>query len=63
MSKDLLTTTEFVHKAIKKLHDKNYFHVQEYCIEINKMENRLDREFRDALGHLFEEVKDPYPRY
>jgi len=59
MSKDLLTTTEFVHKAITKLKEKNYSHVQEYCIEINKMENRLDREFRDALGHLFEEVQDP----
>jgi uncharacterized protein Yka (UPF0111/DUF47 family) len=23
------------------------------------MENKLDREFRDALGRLFDEVKDP----
>lgn len=59
MSKDLLTTIEFVEKAIKKLREKNYSHIQEYCIEINKLENRLDREFRDALGHLFEEIKDP----
>jgi len=59
MSKDLLTTVEFVEKAIKKLKEKNYSHIQEYCIEINKLENRIDRGFRDALGHLFEEVKDP----
>ncbi|MBE0425023.1 MAG: DUF47 domain-containing protein [Nitrospirae bacterium] len=59
MSRDLLLTTEFVHKAIKKLREKNYSHIQEYCIEINKLENRLDREFRDALGYLFEEIKDP----
>lgn len=59
MSRDLLTTTEFVHKAIKKLREKNYSHVQEYCIEINKLENRIDRGFRDALGHLFDEIKDP----
>ncbi len=59
MSRDLLTTTEFVHKAIKKLQEKNYSHVQEYCIEINKLENRIDRGFRDALGHLFDEIKDP----
>ena len=59
MSKDLLITVEFVHKAIKELKEKNYSHVQEYCIEINKLENRIDRAFRDALGYLFDEIKDP----
>ena len=33
--------------------------MQEYCVEINKMENALDRDFRDALGRLFDEIKDP----
>ncbi len=59
MSKDLLTTAEVMHKAIKKLKEKNYSHVQEFCIEINRLENRIDRGFRDALGRLFDEVKDP----
>ncbi|OGW36568.1 MAG: hypothetical protein A2Y97_03415 [Nitrospirae bacterium RBG_13_39_12] len=59
MSKDLLITIECVHKAIKTLKEKNYSHVQEYCIEINKLENRIDRSFRDALAHLFNEIKDP----
>jgi predicted phosphate transport protein (TIGR00153 family) len=59
MSKDLFVTTELVHKAIKKLKEKNYSHIQEYCIEINKLENRIDRKFRDALGNLFDEIKDP----
>lgn len=59
MSKDLLVTAEYVHKAIKKLKEKNYSHVQEYCIEINRLENRIDRIFRDALGKLFDEIKDP----
>lgn len=59
MSKDLLTTTEVIHKAIKKLKEKNYSHVQEYCIEINRLENRVDRDFRDALGKLFDGIKDP----
>lgn len=59
MSKDLLTTAEAIHKAITKLKEKNYSHVQEYCIEINRLENRIDRRFRDALGKLFDEVKDP----
>ncbi len=59
MSKDLFVTTELVHKAIKQLKKKNYSHIQEYCIEINKLENRIDRKFRDALGNLFDEIKDP----
>lgn len=59
MSRDLLTTTEAVHKAIHKLKEKKYAHVQEYCIEINRLENRVDRTFRDALGKLFDEIKDP----
>jgi len=59
MSKDLLTTAEVIHKTIKKLKEKNYSHVQEYCIEINRLENRIDRGFRDALGRLFEDFTDP----
>lgn len=59
MSKDLLTTAEVIHKAIQKLKEKNYSYVQEYCIEINRLENRVDRAFRDALGALFNDVKDP----
>jgi uncharacterized protein len=59
MSKELLATVELVHKAIQKLKEKNYTHMQEYCVEINKLENKMDRIFRDALGHLFDEMKDP----
>jgi hypothetical protein len=58
MAKDLLMTTEVVQKAIKKLKEKKYSHVQEYCIEINRLENRIDRTFRDALGKLFEDVDE-----
>jgi len=59
MSRELLITVDLVHKAIKKLKEKNYAQMQEYCIEINKMENKLDRTFKDALGRLFDEMKDP----
>ena len=59
MSKDLLKTTEVMQKAITNLKEKNYSHVQDYCIEINRLENMIDRDFRDALGKLFDEVKDP----
>ncbi|HWR59686.1 MAG TPA: DUF47 family protein [Thermodesulfovibrionales bacterium] len=59
MSKDVLKTTEVLHKAIHKLKEKQYAHVQDHCIEINRLENLIDRDFRDALGKLFEEIKDP----
>jgi predicted phosphate transport protein (TIGR00153 family) len=59
MSKEILTTVELVHKAIKALKEKDYTRMQEYCVEINKLENKMDRIFRDALGHLFDEMKDP----
>ncbi len=59
MAKDLQVTTEVIHKAIHKLKEKQYAHVQDYCIEINRLENRVDRDFRDALGKLFDNEKDP----
>ena len=59
MSKDILATVELVHKAIKKLKEKDYAGMQKYCVDINKLENKVDRIFRDALGHLFDEIGDP----
>jgi uncharacterized protein len=59
MAKELLATVEIVHKAIKNLKEKNYARMQECCDEINQHENRADRHFRDALSHLFDEIRDP----
>jgi len=59
LSKNLLSTTEIITKAITTLKGKKYSYVQEYCIEINRLENRADRIFRAALAKLFDEVKDP----
>ena len=59
LSKTLLETTEFVTKAIGCLKDKKYSYIQEYCIEINRLENRGDRIFREALARLFDDIKDP----
>jgi uncharacterized protein Yka (UPF0111/DUF47 family) len=33
--------------------------VQEHCIEINRIENRIDRIYRDALGKLVNGPNDP----
>ncbi|HMK44777.1 MAG TPA: DUF47 family protein [Dissulfurispiraceae bacterium] len=59
MAKELVLCTELIVKAVKKLEEKKFSFVQEYCVEINSLENRTDRLFRDALVKLFEEVKDP----
>jgi predicted phosphate transport protein (TIGR00153 family) len=59
MAKEILTTTEMMSKAIIALRDKKYSYVQEYCIEINSLENRIDRLYKNALVKLFDEVKDP----
>lgn len=59
LARDLHVMTEVMQKAIKELRLKNYAHVQEHCIEINRLENRIDRIFRDALGKLFDDFTDP----
>jgi hypothetical protein len=59
LSKILLSTTEIITNAISCLKGKKYSYVQEYCIEINRLENRADRIFRAALAKLFDEIKDP----
>jgi uncharacterized protein len=59
IAKELLVTAEMMSKAIIALTEKKYAFVQEYCIEINSLENRIDSLYRIALGKLFDEVKDP----
>lgn len=60
LCKTLHETTEFITKAIGCLKDKKYSYIQEYCIEINRLENRADRIFREALVKLFDNhINDP----
>lgn len=59
LSKTLLSTTEIITKAITSLKDKKYSYIQEYCIEINRLENTVDRIYREALVKLFDHIKDP----
>lgn len=59
LAKTLHETTEIMTKAISCLKDKKYSYIQEYCIEINRLENRGDRIFREALVKLFDSTKDP----
>jgi len=58
MARDLHRTSGVLQKAFRELRAKDYNHVQEHCIEINRLENKLDRDVREALGKLFEDFKD-----
>ncbi len=53
----LLNQAKEIEAAVSKLQDND--HVEERCIEINRLENDADRLFQTAIGRLFEEVKDP----
>ena len=59
IARDLDRTVDVIDRAMKELHQKNYDHVQEHCIEINRLENRIDKHFKAALGNLFENETDP----
>ena len=59
IAEDLQMTTDILKKALRELRSKQYFRVQEHCIEINRLENRIDRKYRDALGKLVNDQNDP----
>ena len=59
LSKTLHETTSIITKAVSSLKDKKYSYIQEYCIEINRLENAADKIYREALVKLFNDVKDP----
>ncbi len=59
LAKTLQESTGYITKAIAALKEKKYAYIQEYCIEINRLENRGDSIFREALGKLFDQISDP----
>jgi uncharacterized protein len=59
IAEDLQMTADVLKKALRELRAKQYSHVQEHCIEVNRLENRIDRKYRDALGRLVNEQHDP----
>jgi uncharacterized protein Yka (UPF0111/DUF47 family) len=59
IAEDLQMTAAILRKVMRELRSKNYAHVQEHCIEINRLENRVDRLYRDALGKLLNSPNDP----
>ncbi len=59
IAEDLQMTADVLKKALRELRSKDYSHVQEHCIEVNRLENRIDRKYRDALGKLVNSQTDP----
>ncbi len=59
IASDLDRTVEVINRAITELRSKKYEHVQELCIEINRLENRIDRNYKAALANLFDKESDP----
>src|SRR3990172_1467790 len=49
-----------VSKAVASIRDMNRpRRILDYCIEINRLENRADRTFEQAIAKLFDNTKDP----
>jgi predicted phosphate transport protein (TIGR00153 family) len=59
IAEDLQMTAGILKKSLRDLRSKAYSRVQEHCIEINRLENRIDRIYRDALGKLLNTPNDP----
>jgi len=59
LAKNLFTTTEVITKAVTSLKEKKYTYIQEFCIEINRLENAADKIYREALAKLFDNQNDP----
>jgi uncharacterized protein Yka (UPF0111/DUF47 family) len=59
IAEDLQMTADILKKAIRELRAKQYSRVQEHCIDINRLENRVDRKYRDALAKLLNDQHDP----
>ena len=57
IAEDLQMTADVLIKSIRELRTKQYSRVQEHCIEVNRLENRIDRKYRDALAGL---INGPY---
>ena len=59
LSQGLREIIDLVTEAVKKLEEKKYDTVKKHCIEINSLENKMDRYYKYALQTLFDEIKDP----
>jgi predicted phosphate transport protein (TIGR00153 family) len=59
LAKNLAAAVELLYKAVAYLKAKKYSYIHDICVEIHGLENQNDRIFRQTLGKMFEEIKDP----
>jgi predicted phosphate transport protein (TIGR00153 family) len=60
MVKVLEEAVSNVSKAVTSIRDMNRpRRILDYCIEINRLENRADRMFEQAIAKLFDNTRDP----
>jgi len=60
MSDVLVRAMEGVQLAVRGLRDmKNAQSIVKACIDVNRLENEADTILRNAVAHLFKEVRDP----
>jgi hypothetical protein len=59
LAKTLVLAVELVYKTLSFLRSKKYSYILDQCIEIHSLENQNDRIFRETLGKMFDEIKDP----
>jgi predicted phosphate transport protein (TIGR00153 family) len=59
LAETIQDAVKLVYKTLTHLREKKYSYVLDVCIQIHETENRADKIFRETLGRLFEEEKDP----
>jgi predicted phosphate transport protein (TIGR00153 family) len=59
LAKNLAAAVELVYKAVAYLKAKKYNYIHDICVEIHGLQTHHDRIFRETLGKMFDEIKDP----
>jgi len=59
LSQTLVEIIDLICRALHHLKKKEYSYIYDLCIQIHGLENQNDRIFRETIGRLFDEIKDP----
>jgi uncharacterized protein len=59
LARTLVSAVELINKTLLFLRSKKYSYILDLCIEIHSLENQNDKIFREAVGKMFDEIKDP----
>lgn len=59
LSQTLVEIIDLICRALRHLKKKEYSYIYDLCIQIHGLENQNDRIFRETIGRLFDEIKDP----